>query len=222
MSDREFAAVALDRAALYHWFARAFLAPPAASEVVDLHAGPASSLLDALASVPGAGAGVAAMRAVLEAEEPAHVSAAIGAVHARLFYGAGGDDAVAPYRSAHDSEEGLLCGKAAAEMDKVLRQHRLRVDDTVRESADHLSVQLDAMAQLAARSAQAGGTPANVPDALRAEQADFVATQLLSWLGRFARRVTDADALGYHAGLAHALLAVVEQDHQYLTEAAPA
>ena len=60
-----------------------------------------------------------------------------------------------PYRSIYTSERGLLCQQATAEMERVLRQHRLRLENTVCEPADHLSIQLEVMSQLATRFAEA-------------------------------------------------------------------
>jgi len=217
MNDVSLHQLSLDRAALYRWFARLYLAPPTAAEVADLQQGRAQALLQALAQVPGAEAGVAALQQVLASAAAPQLAADIGAAHARLFYGAAGPDAVPPYRSVHDSDDGLMGQQAMADMDRLLRQHRLRLAPDQHELSDHLGVQLDALAHLACRGAECAqaGTPTAL---LLAEQADFVATQLLSWLPAFALRVTVADTLGFHAGLGRALLAVVEHDHAYLTE----
>lgn len=53
---------------------------------------------------------------------------------------------------------------------------------------------------------------------LQAEQAAFLDDQLLSWLQAFARRVTEADELGFHAGLANVLVPVLAQDLAFLRE----
>jgi TorA-specific chaperone len=217
MTDVSLHQLSQDRAALYHWFAQLYTAPPTAAEVSDLQHGAAQALLQALARVPGAEAGVGMLQALLAVAPPAQLAADIGAAHARLFYGAAGPGAVLPYRSVHDGDEGLTGRQAMADMDRLLRQHRLRLATGTHELPDHLGVQLEALSHLARRVAECtqAGTPTSL---LLAEQADFVATQLLSWLPAFALRVTLADTLGFHAGLGRVLLAVVEQDHAYLTE----
>lgn len=222
MSELSFSQMARNRAALYHWFAHAFVAPPTEPEVVDLRQGPARRMLDLLAQSPDAAAGVAAMLAVLAADTPPVVVSRIGIAHCRLFDGVGGHDTAPPYRSVYTSEGGLLCQQATAEMDRLLRQHRLRLDERLCEPADHLAIQLETMSQLACRAAEGDDQPDAALDALRAEQADFLASQLLSWLAGFARRVAEVDALGYHAGLASVLQAVLVQDLEYLTDAVPA
>ncbi len=210
--------IATNRAALYRWFALAFFAPPTESDVLDMCHGKTQQLLTALAAAPGASLGVQAMGEVLTSSAPAKVASELGAAHAKLFYGAGGYDTAPPYRSFYVSDHAVLCQQATAEMERVLRQHRLRLQETVREPSDHLSIQLEVMAQLALRYAEAAQSGSDTLANLNAEQANFLDTQLLSWLPAFSRRVIQVDELGFHAGLASALQAVLEQDHAYLLE----
>ena len=219
MSDFSDRQIAENRAALYHWFALAFFAPPVEGEVIDMREGKTQLLLKSLAATPGAAAGIDGMCRVLASGTPADVASALGAAHARLFYGAGGYESASPYRSVYSSEQGLLCQHATAEMERVLRQHRLRLEDKVCEPSDHLSIQLEVMSQLAYRLAEAAESKNGTVATLQTEQADFLANQLLSWLADFATRVAEVDDLGFHAGLARVLVAVLDQDHAYLTEA---
>ncbi len=214
------AQIAANRAALYRWFAMAFFAPPTENDVVDMREGKTHRFLNALAATPGASLGVAAMADVLSSGTPATVASALGVAHAKLFYGAGGYETASPYRSIYSSDRGVLCQQATAEMERVLRQHRLRLDDKVCEPSDHLSIQLEVMAQLALRYVEAAQHSGDALASLQSEQAEFLDTQLLSWLPAFSRRVVEVDDLGFHAGLASALQAVLEQDHAYLLEEA--
>jgi TorA-specific chaperone len=208
--------VAVNRAALYHWLAMAFFAPPAASEIVDMCDGKTHHLLQALAATPDAGLGVTAMREVLTTDTPAVVASTLGAAYARLFLGVGAYEVAPPYRSVYSSIGGLLCQQATAEMERVLRQHRLRLQDKVKEPSDHLSIQLEVMAQLALRFAEVAEDPASNLIHLQQEQAEFLAGQLLCWLPTFVQRVIEVDDLGFYAGLASVLLRVLEQDLAYL------
>lgn len=219
MNEITTAQIAANRAALYRWFALAFFAPPTEGEVVDMREGKTQRLLHALAATPGANLGVQAMGDVLTSGTPAEVASTLGAAHARLFYGVGGHETASPYRSVYSSERGVLCQQATAEMERVLRQHRLRLEDKVCEPSDHLSIQLETMAQLALRYVESAGNSSSALASLQSEQAEFLNTQLLSWLPAFSRRVVEVDDLGFHAGLASALQAVLEQDHAYLVEA---
>jgi len=216
MTDRTPSQIAADRAALYRWFAQAFYAPPTPSEVADLQQGGGQRLLTSLALTPQAAAGVQTMGEVLLGGPASQVAAALGAAHTRLFDGVGGLQATPPYRSLYSGERGLLCQQATLTMERVLRQHRLRVQDAICEPADHLSIQLEVMAQLALRLAEASDQPDASLAPLSAEQADFLQHQLLSWVPEFSRRVAEQDDLGFHAGLACVLLVVLQQDLAYL------
>ncbi len=209
--------IAADRAALYHWFALAFFAPPTLEQVQDMQQGKAAHLLQALAANPGADIGIQAMREQLATGSAAHVAGQLGAAHARLFAGAGGFEAASPYRSVYSSERGLLCQQATAEMERVLRQHRLRLETSVCEPSDHLSIQLEVMAQLALRLTEAADKGSTRLRQMEDEQADFLSGQLLAWLPDFCLRVLDLDAQGYYAGLASVLLCVVQQDLDFLS-----
>jgi TorA-specific chaperone len=213
------AQIATNRAALYRWFALAFFAPPTENDVLEMREGKAQQFLHALAATPGANLGVQAMSEVLTSGTPFEVASELGAAHAKLFYGAGGYESASPYRSVYSSDQGVLCQQATAEMERVLRQHRLRLQDTVYEPSDHISIQLEVMAQLALRHAEVAQNDSGKLACLQSEQADFLETQLLSWLPAFTRRVVEVDDLGFHAGLTSALQAVLEQDHAYLLEA---
>ena len=212
------AQIATNRAALYRWFALAFFAPPTENDVLEMREGKAQQFLHALTATPGANLGVQAMSEVLTSGTPFEVASELGAAHAKLFYGAGGYESASPYRSVYSSDQGVLCQQATAEMERVLRQHRLRLQDTVCEPSDHLSIQLEVMAQLALRHAEVAQNDSGKLACLQSEQADFLETQLLSWLPAFTRRVVEVDDLGFHAGLTSALQAVLEQDHAYLLE----
>ncbi len=218
MSELTSTQIAANRAALYRWFALAFFAPPTAAEVLDMREGQAHQLLTSLAAVPGASQGVPAMAEVLASGTPAELASTISCAHARLFYGVGGHETALPYRSIYSSERGLLCQQATTEMERVLRQHRLRLEANVCEPSDHLSIQLEVMAQLALRFVESSQQGSGALATLNVEQADFLNAQLLSWLPQFSRRVGEVDDLGFHAGLAAVLLAVLEQDHAYLVE----
>ena len=101
-------------------------------------------------------------------------------------------------------------------MERVLRQHRLRLDDKVNEPSDHLSIQLEVMAQLAMRFSEAAQQGSNKLTTLQEEQADFLSHQLLTWLPTFVRRVVEVDPLGFHAGLVCVLLGFLQSDREFL------
>jgi TorA-specific chaperone len=218
MIDYSSSQIASNRAALYHWFAQVIIAPPTVNEVTNMRDGKTRQLINALAATPGASAGVKAMNEVLASGTPVEVTAALGAAHSRLFYGVGGHQTAPLYRSVYSSERGLVCQQATAEMERVLRQHRLRLKDDVCEPSDHLGIQLEVMAQLALRFAESAQQSSATLATMQVEQADFLVAQLLSWLPALSQRVIEVDELGFHAGLVCTLQAVLDQDLAFLTQ----
>ena len=212
------ATIERNRAALYRWFARLFLTTPGETEVIDLRAGRMRAVLESLAMTPGAEEPVAAIRQALDHGSAASVAASLGVAQSRLFDGFGGDQSTPPYRSLFTSDSGLLCQEATVEMERVLRQYRLKLDEKVCEPADHLSLQLEVMSQLALRAASESETAGGEASPFLIGQADFIDQQLLDWVPRFAGRLATVDELGFHAGLAALLVLVLEQDRAYLAE----
>ena len=212
------AAIARNRAALYRWFARLFFAPAGETEVIDLRAGRMRAVLDSLAMTPGAEAPVAAICQALDHGSAASVAAALAVARTRLFDGIGGRQTTPPYRSVFTSDSGLLCQEATAEMERLLRQYRLSLGANVREPADHLSLQLEVMSQLALRAAAETEAAGAAAGPLLVGQADFIDQQLLDWVPRYAARLVAVDELGFHAGLAALLVLILRQDRAYLAE----
>ncbi len=220
MADSSLAATSNNRAALYHWFALAFIAPPDADQVRSLQQGPAHNLLMSLQADDAAADAVQAMRHVLDLDSPERVAVRLQATHARLFDGAGGFDAAPAYRSIYTSERGLMYQQATADMERLLQQFQLGIASAVGEPADHLSLQLEVMSELALRLAAMLKTdPESDVGAMVADQISFLDDQLLNWVGLFAQRLTEVDELGFHAGLAALLTVVLQQDRVYLTGA---
>jgi TorA-specific chaperone len=218
MVDVSTAVVSRNRAALYHWFSLAFIAPPEAAQVTSLQQGQAHELLLSLQSFEAATGAIQAMQQVLDSGPAGQVTASLQAAHARLFDGAGGFDAAPPYRSIYTSERGLLYQQATADMQGWLQQLQLGIASAVHEPADHLALQLEVMSELALRLAAVQERDAD-PDtgAHVAQQVGFLDTQLLNWVALFAQRLAEVDALGFHAGLAALLVVVLQQDRAYLT-----
>jgi len=227
MNDRAPAGLAVierQRAALYRWFAGLLFAPPSAAEVLAMQSGDTRALLHTLAATPGAEPGVAAMRRALEQGSAAGVAIDLNVAHGRLFDGIGGKMSVPLYRSAHGADGGVLCQQATADMEDVMQKHRLQLEPGVCEPSDHLSLQLELMAQLALRTAEVaegeagGGQQFAGCMALLAEQAGFLDQQLLDWLPLLAGRLSAIAPASFHAGVVAVLLAVLRQDRGYLGE----
>ncbi len=89
-------------------------------------------------------------------------------------------------------------------MNAILAQLSMRLPETTREPADHLSVQLQVAAELAA--CESAKIP--MPIALH----EFLEGQLLSWLPAFVERCANLAGSGLIPIAAKAVLATVEAD----------
>lgn len=110
----------------------------------------------------------------------------------QLFLGAGGRYAAPPYQSAHQGDNARLFKEPVSEMNAILRQLDMSLPEDFREPADHLSVQLNVMAQLAT-----SGTVA--------DQLDFLEAHLVKWVPAFAKACQVNDRKGFYAVAAIAL-----------------
>lgn len=201
---------AADRAHLLAWLSSVFLREPDAG-VVGLLAGDegdqAIAALDAAPALAAeARAMIVALRAVRTREgNDAHAALALAGRFGTLFLGAGGPKAAHPYASVY--EEGRTHGAATERAVAFLATHDLSVGDGLPEPADHLGIQLAALATLAEREALADDGAA---DAVYAAQAAFAATDMRPWLGTFRERVARDDPDGYYAAAARLTEAALE------------
>jgi len=187
-----------------NWLAAVFVRPLPTAYIESLDEGADAAMLDLLDEDAAFRPGVASIRAAL-ASGGAHDDLArrLATEFTLMFEGAGGPNTVPPYASAYLSEHGALFQEATGEMDALLRRHDLAVEGTLREPADHLSIELAMLAHLQ-RLGSSGA-----PDAAR------LRVHLLAWTPTFSRRCADLDRTGFYAGAAlllDALLAAAPDD----------
>jgi len=191
---------ASDRANLFSWLSSAFLREPSAEVVGMLSATESNEVVTALNAVPSIAAEAQAMLTalrVIQAREGSEANAALTLAgrFATLFLGAGGPDAAHPYASVY--EEGRTHGAATERTAAFLATHGLVVGEGVTEPADHLGVQLAALAALAERETSTDDDSAAAE--LRQTQATFAKTEIRPWLSTFRDRVIRDDPNGYYA-----------------------
>jgi TorA-specific chaperone len=191
-----------DRAFLFDWLATVFLREPDAATIAVLRGDEGAALLAAVGAMPGLAEDAAALGdavRVVHAREgsDADASVALAARFGTLFLGAGGPGSAHPYASIY--LEKRTHGAAADRSAVFLASHGLAVGAALSEPADHLAVQLAALAELSRREAVAepgfGG-------ALFAAQKAFVAAEILTWAAAFRARVERDDPNGYYAAAA--------------------
>jgi TorA-specific chaperone len=188
--------VAMDNAVIWRWLAGVFAAPldGAALEASRL----ASDEIESVAEHPMLLQGLRRMQTALAELPPGEEGvAALALSHTLLFSGVAGPDTVPPYESAFTEPRGRLFGAAEARMRALLRAMDLHVATGVGEPADHIAIELAAMAELVG---------ASVPTASRGA----LAHALNGWLGDFRDACTARDRCDFYSGAATVAAALAE------------
>jgi TorA specific chaperone len=115
-----------------------------------------------------------------------------------LFCGVGGRESVPPYESAFTTPNGRLFGEAEGRMRALLADLDLHIVEGVSEPADHIAIELAAMAELAKPSAS---------EVRRNE----LMQALDGWLGDFRDACAIRDRSGFYAGAAMVAAALLRQ-----------
>lgn len=112
--------------------------------------------------------------------------------YARAFCAAGTyeGDAACPYESIYTSEEGLVMQEARDEVRALFLAHGVNVSEEVHEPEDHVSFELEFMAVMSERAAQAleAGDVQALAEALHTSGA-FAQDHLLNWFDAWGERV---------------------------------
>jgi TorA maturation chaperone TorD len=108
--------------------------------------------------------------------------------YARVFLGAGQGEknGAYPYESVYTSEERLVMQEARDQVLKLYREEGLERSEAIVEPEDHLSLELEFMAHLCRRAAEAmnAGDHAGALDYLQKQQ-QFLDQHLLAWVPAF-------------------------------------
>ncbi len=130
------------------------------------------------------------------------VATQLAAEYAGLFLNAGRQP-VYPYESVYTSPEHLVMQKARDEVVQLYRQEGLDRSDAVREPEDHIAIELEFMAYLCRRSAEAleAGDRAACLAYLEKQRA-FLTDHLLVWVPAFATDTEQAAESGLYRGVA--------------------
>ncbi len=201
------------RQGLYRFFGGAYL-PPDPMRVEDLAR--AAMYLDTLGVDRFAFA--APWFAFLEEMKELPASEELHAEHVRLFHTSTQGTLCPPIESFYAaSAEG---GGLAALLSKLDREYRalgIQVQKGSVESVDHLSVELETMAELCRREGDAAelGDLEAVHGALHL-QLRFLSDHVGWWFPRFAARVTDADPLPFYAHLTNAAGGFIAHDRDFI------
>jgi TorA-specific chaperone len=119
-----------------------------------------------------------------------------------------------PYASMYIGKSGLLNDTPAQDMADLLAKHNIAVDKNLNEPADHIAIELDFLGNLIIRSNELESA-VHMEEALR-YQANFIESQLLTWLPEFTQRCKKQDEFGFYSAVSSVLLAFCNIDLQYL------
>jgi TorA specific chaperone len=190
----------IDRVALYDGFAALFSEPLAASTIVMCREQACFLPLDALHHTPWAQQPMEqVMRVIIGGDDADAIASLLNRDFGALFLGIHGPHrVVASCRSDYPPNDTA----AAVATDALLLDHGLAVAEGFVEPADHVAIELAAMAWLLDRDA--------------IEALEFLDTHLLNWLPAFAAQCTAADTTGCYAAIATMLLRFLRTERDRL------
>lgn len=208
----ERATVALPEPWLCRWAAALFLAPPGVKALAVYRGRDGQALLEAIAARLELARAAALLAEAAADADLAQSAARFAAAHARAFLTAT-RRSVPPYASFWLSERGLLFQEPARAMNRLLATLGLRRGDTVKEPADHLSIQLDLLARLIEHERDGQATPISA-------QA-FVRDHIMTWLPAFSAACEGLAEPYFYADLARGLARMLADHLENATVPAP-
>lgn len=146
--------------------------------------------------------------------------------YARVFLAAGvyeGETAV-PYESVYTSPEGILMQDSRDDAVRAYQRWGLAIPRDLNVPEDHLAFELEFMAHLSGRIAEAVGAAAGEglpPDAAAAmeAQAAFIDEHLLNWVPQLLERVRRFARTPFYPAITRIALCYIEENRAVLKEA---
>jgi TorA maturation chaperone TorD len=135
-----------------------------------------------------------------------------------LFHGPGGH--IAPYESVQTGRDGgELNGRAATAVRDAIETSGFYVDPEARQLPDHISVELEFMAELAREesSAWAQSDIAAAGDRV-VRQSEFVKNHLQEWVPEFCRKVRERASSQFYSEIAGLLADLVKRERAELDQ----
>jgi TorA-specific chaperone len=176
------------QAATADWFGRLVLQPIDAAAVQANCTGAMLAFIAELGDELGAVPAAQAIIACLRSQAPGQVARRLGHFHVMLFDGVSGPQAVSLCESSYAGEGGgRLQAAPFVDMRAVLRDLDVSVDAVCHEPADHLAIEMAALAE-----AMRQGNPALIAQMVR---------RLSRWIPAVAEAVSRAGLSNFHTAL---------------------
>lgn len=173
------------------WLAGLFVAPLGSGAIAAFRTGPAAELLGAFCESFGCVEAGARLQAALLARPAVETAVDLSRRYTRMFEGLAGPDMIVLYESGHIGD-GLLFQEPVTEMRAVLREIDMWVSQDCCEPADHLSIELSALA-VAIRQG-------------RGEIVDGLVARLQGWVPGLADNIRRTDPQGFYGAAATILV----------------
>lgn len=206
------------RAASYRLFSRIFLSPLSESDLEELSARNFSALASDLKDSQLLAEGFNDMGRALKRRNSG-TRQQLATDYTMCFDGIEAADGLVavPYASVFLGEEALLNQEPRNEVYRIFRAESVKPKDTLRLPEDHLSFELDFLAILSERSAEAQRTD-DVSEALRnlAVSQSFIEDHILSWYDLFAERANLFLKTRFYCGALKACRAYLDLDLQVI------
>jgi len=203
------AAIAEERSDLFRFLSRVLRAPLSARMLRKIRS---KAFMEALST-----AGVT-LDSEFVAGAEASLLEALAVDFTFLFHGPGGH--IAPYESVQTGRDGgELNGRATKAVRHAIETSGFYVDPEARQLPDHISVELEFMAELAREesSAWAQSDSAAAGD-LVVRQSEFVKNHLQEWVPEFCRKVRERASTQFYRQIAGLLADLVERERAELDQ----
>ena len=178
------------------WLAQQFLTAPDVERLEAMGTMQGQAALQWIGDTLGEPAAAQAMCLELASGSTTDMSVVLQRRHAALFEGIFRQRNVPPYASAWDGT-GRLFGPAVERMQHLLRDLDVRVASDCKEPADHIALQLVALAEALRQD--------------RVQSIQALLAEMQSWTGGFTAALIRAEANGFYANAAQLLNALLKE-----------
>lgn len=192
----KFAPEAADLAFVAEWLAQQFLSAPDVARLQAMRTIQGQAALQWIGDTLNQPALAQSIRVDLTGGTPAEMSVILQRRHAALFEGIFRERSVPPYASVWDGT-GRLFGPAVERMQHLLRDLDVRVASDCKEPADHIALELVALAEALRQG--------------RTQSIQALLAEMRGWTAGFTAALIRADGNGFYGQAAQLLTALLEK-----------
>lgn len=145
----------------------------------------------------------------------------LAADYAKVFLGIGEkqSEGAFPFESVYTSTQGLLMQEARDEVLQIYRQNGFVKADSVKVPEDHLYIELQFMAELSNKIADAFANDDNAEYVkLLNVQHDFIKKHFNRWVFRFCSEINDVASTDYYKALADMTAKFIKMDEEMVAD----